>query len=472
MSSQFPPPGFHERGSGWRKPPGGENLTAPFLLSWGVLAGASLAAGLCWRFAGEAPPVMVLLDGISLALWLTAAWLTPAWDRVLRRQWRHNPSVELALQNRILNSAAFLPIAALLALAPAGVLIAYDGSAKIIESLILEVDFPGIAPVTISVRLGPFLLAALLLAGTTVVIASTALLLACRRLFGFAHGSAFWIILIALANLPLIAGTALPWFPTSLGGAAQLGFERLAHAEEKFLYFGNLAKELIGWPLLILLGSFALLVLAQLTRRGKQREPSPLWLAAVAGVIFAAARMAALTAAWISDMSVRHPGEWLGVFAVGLWAFWLFWWIEAWRQSRITMRLPLYSLAGWSIFAVLSWTCLTYPNILADQVEHKQVLIAACVSLPTLIAGLVLIQRLSQVREHLWPPAGNILLLIALLVLLIPLNAAGQPLSLQFFQGLTAALANPESAVYSYWVLACLAAVCLLGFKLRRRRLF
>ena len=466
--------------------PGRRELAARLAAVWLVLAGALLLLGLVWRVTGLAPDLGVALDGCSLALWAAALAIAPAFNNLLVRRVRHGRH-GLRWSLRHAGDTAMLWLGAVLvALAPVGLLPAYNsrGLLPYLNAYSSNIPLPGWAWFT----------GVLLLMGPALVLASTALLHLLRRLAGADRGTAVWLLAGLLVHRHLLAGQVVPlepasgWppvlsgggladpaslaWPLSLGDFARWWALYTAQSHSDSVFLGEYLLVLLRNP--AVLTAIALVLLNVLPRphaHSTARLPVG-WLAAV-GVTGAAVLHCLLVGfLWVSDASLIFPGDWPDYFSLAVttaWAVWLA--VELSRPGR-TPWLRLRDLA-WCWLALGAAALLTIPNLAADQLYHADLVPYLGAALVVLTLGLLTINLAARLAGRGRPGQGVALLVLLAVVLVLPFPAGGGvlPPAVQAIGLLARSALDPALRYYAWGGSALALALCAAAWPRRPRRL-
>lgn len=440
-------------------------LAKPVLYIWLWLALLGLAAGISWRLTGAAPAIPQVLEAIGLALWLAAGLLKDAWDNVQLRQARHLHNIRTFLV-RLASADYIVGAGVLLSLAPCAVLLAYNPRALVTAPILYdEIHVPLTAAV--------WLLASLLVIGPSLVLASLTLLQAMQALTGRTWGTMLWLLITPLAHAPLVLGVRLSNTPLTLGHYAEWVANTVAETQRNPVDLIILLRDLFTWPVLIIIGLWVLLGLVQHPARSAGSLPSYGWLAALVGTATVSIYAALQFWHWTQDTARQFPGDWPGVFSLGLAVVWLAWWVVSYSNKRpVPVIRPGDS--AWLLPAVASWALLGYPYIVADQVSQVELLIASAVAFPLALLGILLIHRVARAARGELSLLDHIALVVVLAGLLLPVAWDGTLLSpaLILHRYVVTLLLDAAHVTWGYYVTAALflAAAVLWPWPPRRAK--
>ena len=444
------------------RPAGWRSLDAHWRAWWALLAALGLIAGLLWRVDGSPPPIFLVLDAAGIAFWAVALHLAPAWEALQARQQRHSALAQQASALHVANARHAAVQAVLLAFAPAGVLLAYAGGS-------LAVVMRTSDPLDCPMPLAALFCASLLFIPPAIVLFSTALLMAARRIAGWAAGSVLWGAVAIGAGAPFIGGLNLLGVPTTLGGFAQWMLTQWRRDLPENLYLSEMVALTLGLPLLIALLAMVVLALVQWLHPREQGSVDGAWVAASLATLAVACRSFAQTSLWMDNPAVPGPGRYTDLLALGLCTAVTLLAVPGLIGERRESGTPALRgmLTLW--LAAGAWLVLTLPALLAGQAGHAEMLTAlgACVALLT--AATAVVQRGAELARRApwvaWVVAGAVVCVAA-----IP-PAQGRPPLLAMALGFLAqAWREPTQAMHVYIILGCIAVVALIAWPWPRRR--
>jgi len=446
-------------------------LERPTLFWWTILAGLSLLVGVTWRVTGHTPPVPQVLDGVNLALWLTAPWLALSWDRLLRRQHRHIRPLRDPWAWRLANSSYLLFAALLLSVAPAALALGFNLKEQVARFYLVE-DMSFVLPT------GVWLLMSLVLVGPITVVTSVVLLHLARVIVGWRWGLACWLMLTVACNAPLALGSGpfliLPSegvrLPFTMGQYAIWAAMQVAASQAEAVYLHQMIGRLIILPCGLLLVALIIATVFQWPVRRPTTRVDAIWLVAVAAVSAVAARAAWQGWLWVGDPSRTAPGDWLALFYTGMAAAWLVWCLLLLLRVDFD-RMAAWRVFGWLAYSAGAWFSLTLLHRFAAQAETTALLVADAAAFLFLLAGLLLLFRVARIRVWRSPNIRSALLVLVLagLVLPVPLGGHQAPLVFQGFNLLVGNL-SATSTTYAYYVLLALLLLCAVLWPYTARR--
>ena len=444
------------------RPAGWRSLDAQWRAWWALLAALGLIAGLLWRVDGSPPPIFVVLDAAGIAFWAVALHLAPAYDRLFARQKRHSTLAQQASLLYLANARHAAGQALLLAFAPSGVLLAYaGGSLAVIMRTSDPLDFP--------IPLAALFCASLLFIPPAILLFSTALLRATRRVAGWAAGTVLWGMVAIAAEMPFIGGRSLLRVPTTLGEFGEWLLTQWRRDLPENLYLSEMAALTVGLPLLIALLALLVVALAQWLHPREQGSVDGAWLVASLSTLVVAFRSFMQTALWMNNPGVNGPGRYADLLALGLCTAVTLLAVTGLTHERSQSGIqPLRGmLTLW--LAAGAWLVLTLPALRAGQAGHVEILTAfgACLALLTTAAAVV--RRGAEFGRRApwvaWVVAGAVVCIAA-----IPPAQGKHPLLAQALSFLGQAWREPSQATHAYSLLGCIAVVALIAWPWPRRR--
>jgi hypothetical protein len=443
--------------------PGRSKWHATVARTWTVLAALALAAGALWRLQHSAPPLQLVLDAAGLALALSAMWLAPALEQLLMASRQH--------QSGWLPNPRFIPSLALavagagltLATAPLGLLLAYDAAAIVTKGSIND-------GAVHAVPIWGMLALVLLLLGPGLVMLAASSLAVLRAIFKPGLAAVVWLALLLACHASLAGAAWWAGQPVTLGAMLQwLGqlFERAANDPAQSLYITELLGAMAAPTLLELCAALLALALALLVVR-RALPPLPAWIIPALAVTAAFARAAIQTQSWTHDMSRRDPGAWFGVLASGLLALLAGHWLLVWDEQPPAGWRKLLSELAWSWCALAACAVCTAPYIWAGPVQHADVLWGLLGALASASPVIILLRRIGP-ASRVQPLLRATLLTVLLLLLVLPVTAAGGTVLTTLGRTVASAMQQPEQAQAGWRLLGCLAGLCLALWPWPRR---
>jgi len=472
-----------------RWPAGWQVMLQRLARPWLALALLSCLCAVLWRQSAgpgsAALPLLPLLDWLGLALWLGGYWLAPGLEALLERQAQLGLGGPLSANSmRLLgNSLLSLLAAAALALALSGVLLAFNPGEELLRFFDAEHK-------AFSVSLAGAVLLTLLTGGTALLLISTALLLACRRLRN-TLAVPLWLLASALLNFGLLGGKG--WIETlglrpsellqslflpGLGGLLGRQLRDLLLAEERYHYLVELYQRGLLSLALVLLAALLCVFGAQIIRLwGNERcalrvQPPLAWVPVSA---WSGALLASLYALGRAVWFGGHPGasgpaDCAGIVSLGLLGSFVSAWLLLWAQPE---RPVLRGLALWGRLAALPlvWLGLCSASVQAGQSSRSEALWSCAAGLAVLLCGYALLSGVLALRGRLDREGRGFLadglLLLSAALLFLPLGAGIFSLLLQGW--LSAGLQGPGATGGGLAALAAVLAAGLLSLWLLQR---
>jgi len=463
----------------WRLAPAGRHILMQAFWRVGlILALLSITWGIGWRLTGNVPVLHEVMDWIGLALWLSAWWLVPALEQLLERQQRHLLGQTGYWLTRIFNTRDLVWNALALATAPLGLLLAYDVLAPLKAAGDLVPEF-------LTAPQGLYIASCLVAGGSALILFSTGVLFVTRRLAGSTFGVGLWLLISVAAHHSLLLGeelgsirfaqtgdlTRLEYIPLSLGAYLRevLLFLKIPRALDVYLEY--VVSALLAPPMVLLLCSLVLLVFAQAIRPLPSQRLNRGWTTAFTSVAVTAFYSICLGARWANDAARQYPGTWTTLLLLAVASGWLVWWCCTVSGEMSCHQHHSAREYAWLGFAAGCWICLSLPHVLAGQIAQSQLLVGGVLALLLLLAGTLIISRISQLNVLSNRFLIEICMVIALALLLLPSFSENISLPLSLLAEASTALATPECVSYTVAIAVVLALICLAAWPWRWRKL-